>query len=263
MAAINHLNWFARPLIWAIVLGFVGFIFGYYGQDILLVAPGSAAPLIGIVVTGPIGFLVGLLLGGLSARIHLSTKQNLIFLAIAALASSVGTLYFTVSEYRPAIWLVDAEIVGCEQVDQLLERKTKHWSREVIRVKKEGIIDPRPNWEQEIPDMLQAKPGAVLSIRIYQEAWINEQKWSWGSISRRADSWKSVNENLQVFAPIIITDPVQHSLCERFVLGERRFFALRSEHSNDYPPSKLAEFLQLRVLQQVPPEYIRYIPTPK
>ena len=113
MAAINHLKWLVRPLIWAIVLGFVGFIFGAMGQPLLLADPSNVAILWGFII-GPKGFVVGALLGGLSVLLHLNTKQNLYFLAVAAIVAAVVAIYLTVAGYRPTVDLVDAEIIGCE-----------------------------------------------------------------------------------------------------------------------------------------------------
>jgi len=251
-----------RTFIWAIVLGFVGFVCGAMGQSLLLAQMDNAAPVLGVII-GPIGLAVGAYLGELSTRYHLSTRQNLIFLAIAVVVGSVGTLYLTVSEYNPAIRLVDAEVVSCEQVDQLLASQTKWWSDWAVRVAREGHRKPRPNWEQEIPDMLRAQPGVVLTIRIHQEAWVREQKWRWGEISKRVDSWKSVNETKQVFATIAGPGPAPLSACDHFVIGERRFSALAWENTNVEPPNKLQDFLWLYALQQVPPEYIQHIPKSK
>jgi hypothetical protein len=256
VAGFNVPKWVARPFIWAVVLGFFGFICGFFGAGLLLADMGSAAPLLGIVVVGPIAFL-GVLLGELSALLRLSTRQNLVFLAIVMTAVSVGTLYLAVSEYDQTIRLVEAEIVNCEKVDQLLTSQAKMWSGVVAR----PHTNARPNWEQEIPDMLRAQPGVVLTMRIYQEAWVREQRWRWGGVSQRVDDWKSVNETKQVFAAI--ADPVPHSPCERFTIGERRFSAVAWEKSNNTPPEKLSRFLWLGVIQQVPPEYVRYIPKPK
>lgn len=245
-----------RTFIWAIVLGLVGFICGYSGQILLLKNGDSLGPLLGF-FTGPIGLFLGILLGELSTRYRLSTGQNLLYLAIAVVAGSVGTLYLTVAEYKPIAQLVDAEIVGCEKIDKLLASQTKYWSE----------TDPnhstmaRPEvWEQDIPGMVRAQPGVVLTVRIYQQAWVREQRWSWGSVSQSVDNWKSVNETKQVFAAI--ADTVSHSPCERFTIGERRFSSVIWEDTTakDFiPTEKISRFLWLPVLQQVPPEYVRYI----
>lgn len=245
---------------WAIVLGLVGFICGYSGQLLLLKNGDSLGPLLGY-LTGPIGFFLGALLGALSTWYRMSIGQNLLYLAIAAVAGSVGTLYLTVAEYKPIIQLVDAEIVGCEKIDKLLASQAKHWS--------EGdAANPRPrarpNWEQNIRDMVLAEPGTVLTMRIYRQAEVREQRWSWGDVSQRVDDWKSINETIQVFAAI--AGPVSHSPCESFTIGERRFSSVIWEKttSKDFlPTEKISRFLWLPVLQQVPPEYVRYLPKSK
>lgn len=250
-----------RTFIWAIVLGLVGLICGYSGQLLLLKNGDSLGPLLGIFFTGPIGLFLGILLGELSTRYRLSTGQNLLYLAIAVIVGSVGTLYLTVAEYKPIIKLVDAEIVGCEKIDKLLASQAKYWSEGDAANPRPRV---RPSWEQDIRDMVRAEPGAVLTMRIYRQAWVREQRWSWGDVSQSVDNWKSINETKQVFAAI--ADSVSYSPCESFTLGERRFSSVIWEEttSKDFlPTEKISRFLWLPVLQQVPPEYVRYLPKSK
>lgn len=257
MTDINRPKSQVRPFIWAIALGFVGLFCGAMAQPLLLADPSNVAPVIGIVVTGPIGLVLGAMLGGMSSLLNLNTKQNLLSLVIAAIAGTIGTLYLMVSEYSPTIRLVDAEILGCRKIDNLLESQTKFWSE--LAANKN--IRARPNWEQDIPNMVQTQSGVVLSIQIYQEAWVREQQWRWGGISKRVDSWKQINETKQAFAPV--ADPAPRSPCELFVIGERKFSSEVWETSNSEPPEELSRFLWLPLFKQVPPEYVRYIPKTK
>lgn len=256
----THPKTSARTWAWGVVLGIVGFICGYAGQPLLLKSGDSLGPLLGF-LTGPVGVVVGLLLGERSTKYRLDTGQNLLALALAAVAVGGGTLYLTVAEFDPIARLVDAEIVGCERIDKLLASQTEMWSEVAVRAIRNGDADARPNWKPEIADMLQGPAGAVLTVRIYQAAWVSQQEWRWGSISRRVGRWKNVDETERVFAAV--SDPVPPSPCERFVIGERKYSALVDERTNVTPPSKLSAFLWLDALQQVPPEYVRYIPKPR
>jgi hypothetical protein len=262
MTDIVHPISSARTYVWVILLGLVGFYFGYNGQFLLLkkTAISNTAPLLGIFLTGPLGLFLGLLLGTLSTRLQLNAKQNLISLAIAVVLGSVGTLYLAVGEFNETVRLVDAEILGCKKIDNLLESQTKMWSEApaVIRAMKERRPDARLNWEQEIPNMVRDQPGVILTIYIYHEAWVREQKWRWGGVSKKVDNWKSSSETQQVFAPI--AEPAPPLPCERFVIGERKFSALVYERSYGTPPATLPAFLWLYVFKPVPPEYVRYIP---
>jgi hypothetical protein len=55
---------FVYVLVGGILLGTIGFILGFFGP--LIFSPSSnQGPLLGIILTGPIGFMAGLLSGGL------------------------------------------------------------------------------------------------------------------------------------------------------------------------------------------------------
>lgn len=244
-----------RVATWSVVLGSVGLLCGYFGPLQLLAEPGSAAPLLGIFVTGPLGFVLGGLLGWLSVALHWNTKQNVLLFAFAVIAGASSSLFLAVSDYKASGRLADGEIVGCEKVDQLLAAKTKEWSEIVAKAKYANV---RRNWKEEIPSMVSAQPGAVLSLRIYRETSAREQRWRWGETSRKVDDWKSTDKVVQVFGPVSGTTSL--SPCEQFVVGERRFFRLVWEKSNDTPPSRVTAFLGLYVLQDVPPEYRDYLP---
>ena len=49
-------------LKWAVVLGLIGFIGGYVGP-VILTPEANQGPLLGIFITGPLGFLLGLTIG--------------------------------------------------------------------------------------------------------------------------------------------------------------------------------------------------------
>jgi len=50
-------------LKWAAALGLIGFIGGYVGP-VILTPEANQGPLLGIFITGPLGFLLGLVIGG-------------------------------------------------------------------------------------------------------------------------------------------------------------------------------------------------------
>jgi hypothetical protein len=130
VADIDHPVSSVRTYVWAILLGSAGLYFGYTGQFLLLKksAVNSVAPLLGIFLTGPAGLFLGILLGTWSTRLKLSTSKNLILLVIAVMVVSAGTLYLAVAEFKETVRLVDAEILDCKKIDNLLESQTKMWS---------------------------------------------------------------------------------------------------------------------------------------
>lgn len=58
-----HLKW---ALIGAVAIGGIGFIGGFFGP-IVLAPEANQGPLLGIFITGPLGFVLGALLGAIFA----------------------------------------------------------------------------------------------------------------------------------------------------------------------------------------------------
>jgi hypothetical protein len=251
MAEITPEKYPGRYLVWAFTLGAVGLVCGYSGQFWLLKTGDSLGPMLGIILTGPAGFILGIVLGGLSSKYQLNAWRNVLFLAIAILVVGVGSLYLTVSDYHPVIQLVDAEIIGCETPDKLLVDQTKYWSEA------QGTPN-RPNWQQELPEMVRTQPGAVLTLRIHRETQVRQQHWRWGEVSTKVDRWKNTNETKKAFGASTSSD--SHSLCGQFTVGARHYSSLAWEEFDLIPPEKLSSFLWLPVLQQVPAAYISYLP---
>lgn len=51
-----------QPIKWALIIGGIGFVLGFFGPMILDPSSGNG-PLLGIFITGPGGFALGLLYG--------------------------------------------------------------------------------------------------------------------------------------------------------------------------------------------------------
>jgi hypothetical protein len=60
-------------IIGGVVLGLLGFVAGFFGP-ILLAPQSNQGPLLGIFITGPLGFVVGIILGCLYT--HFSTRRR-------------------------------------------------------------------------------------------------------------------------------------------------------------------------------------------
>lgn len=56
----------SEAFLGALILGFIGFVVGFVGP-ILLFPEANQGPLLGIFITGPLGAMVGAIVGGLRA----------------------------------------------------------------------------------------------------------------------------------------------------------------------------------------------------
>src|SRR6266571_307583 len=65
-------------VIWSVLAGAIGFVCGYSGNAWLAENPGSAAPLTGIILTGPAGAAIGFLYGLISGLSSWKSRQVVI-----------------------------------------------------------------------------------------------------------------------------------------------------------------------------------------
>jgi len=61
-------------LMGGIITGSIGFILGFFGP-IILTPSSNLGPLLGIFFTGPLGFLIGLIVGGIYWLVRVKNKQ--------------------------------------------------------------------------------------------------------------------------------------------------------------------------------------------
>lgn len=255
----EHLSRASRPLIWGFLLGVVGLAFGAIGQDLLLSDTGAVGPLLGIVIA-PKAFLIGAGLGLLSALFRLSARRNRVSLLVAVPASAFVTLGVVVVKYTefPAeLHLVEAQIIGCEKPEDVVDDAMRHWIGVIVDSRRQGSLSPRPNWQQDVPRMLRETPGLVLSLHVVQESAVRIHRWRWGDVWLKADPWTTVDQTKKVFAH---GDAGLGTSCDQIAQGKAGFWALNWEQSAGFPPDALPEFLSLYVIKPVPAEYERFLP---
>jgi hypothetical protein len=74
----------AQAVLWTIVIGAVSFVAGFVGP--LLLSKSNLGPLLGIFVTGPLGFLVGGLVGALRVSNRSARLSSILIAVVWALA---------------------------------------------------------------------------------------------------------------------------------------------------------------------------------
>jgi len=230
-------------LLWGFIAGVVGLVFGYGGNFWQAADPGSVAPLTGIFMTGPIGAIAGFLYGVVCGARSVSSKLTLIGGALLTLVVGVATLLITAPEYQPQVRIVEASVTTCTPVTSVLSSRTEYWRSEVQRVTREHIVDVPADWERDVPLMVQRRPGAVVTMDVKKTSWIEQRRWKSGRVDTRLkerdyppDTERIFMDNLACGAP----------------LPKSRQWCVCSVRSNRYPPSDLAEYLELWVAYPVP-----------
>lgn len=241
-----------RALRWALVLGAVGFAAGFFGPMVL--APESnIGPIIGILFTGPGGFVAGLVLGAIVGMLPLSEARKAQALAGASVVLGLGTLYFCLPEPAVRGYIIDARVEGCTPPARLVESAVARWEQAVARV---TWAAPTPNWKATAIATVEHDPGLVLDVRIERKRPILRHRRPWDRNRSSAGAWQSANEVKQYY---VGDDP---SACAAYVARDRQLYwpavdpgADAPQPAKIWPPTDTLGFLQLQTLEPVPPEY--------
>ena len=141
---------------WGGLSGLAGFLIGFVGP-IVFNPEANQGPLLGIFITGPGGFVFGVLLGVLPL-------SDLTRLKILVGAASAGILaMFILGGPQPLergrIW--EAEIASCESPAALIPAALEKWEQAVART---TWAAPRDGWKTMADAMPGFDPGVVVTL---------------------------------------------------------------------------------------------------
>jgi hypothetical protein len=227
------------PLLYGSILGVVGFLCGFFGNALLSDEPGNMSPVVGIIISGPLGFILGIVLG-ISLKV-----LRLPHLILSTALVAVLSLAVVLPNYKPVAELIEGRVVSSEPVNALVSQRLSYWQSEVERVTREKLTNPRDKWETTVEPMVNARLGMIITIERKRGAWFEERVWRWGQRDRKQAAWVSSSRIQKYFID-------QTSVKDLDKTHEAQFIG-EYEKSNDYPPSCLPEYLGLPVIRPVPP----------
>lgn len=190
---------------WIAILGGAGFAAGFLGP--LVFAPdANQGPLVGILITGPAGALLGLLLYGVCSLLGLSARSQWRLLLGTAAAGVVATLVAV--QPGPALrgYVYDATVAACSAPIAAEQRLVSAWRERIAAV---TWAAPRPGWERDLRAALADAPGVLVTATLARRKSIFETRKAWDRGRRFATNWNAAN-------------------------GEKAFYAARGS-CNDFP----------------------------
>jgi hypothetical protein len=241
---------------WVIALGGTGFAAGFLGP-IALNPDANQGPLVGILITGPLGTLAGLVLGLVCRFLPLTRGRQLQALALCCSVLGLGTLYYCLPEPTVRGYVIEAAVEGCSSPARAFAAALTQWEQAVARA---TWARPAPNWQDTARRNVERDAGVVLTMRIARRSTIYEHRKPWNAGRTTAGDWVAVDDAERFYASDAGGD------CAAYVTRARDLYTPFTDSPSDriepaavWPPDDTTSFLSLMELGPVPPEYRRLL----
>jgi len=244
-------------LRWAFVLGGAGFAAGFFGP-MVLDPESNIGPIIGILFSGPGGFLIGLAAGALFALLPVPRAAQRAVLVLGSIALVLATLWFCLPEPAVRGYVIEARIEACERPSARLDAALAGWQAEVRRVT--WAKPSSPDWQAIATETVRRDPGVVLTLRIERKRPIYRHRRPWDRGESSAGAWSAANESKAYYADD------EGASCTAYLARPRMLYWPEIDPDFDptkpaktWPPTDTLGFLSLQRLGPVPLEYRRLL----
>ncbi|RIL04441.1 MAG: hypothetical protein DCC71_14080 [Proteobacteria bacterium] len=241
---------FAPPVVvWALVLGAIGFVCGFFGP-IALAPEANQGPLLGIFITGPGGFVLGLVVGVVLRTARVPVRRQWQALAATSALLAAATLVLATPPPRRLGRIVDAEVAGCESADARAAQAVERWQTRIAEV---TWAEPRDGWRDGVAQMLAREPGVVVELRVLRRRELSELRKPWNAGRLDASAWEAAETREAYWLP------QADASCDAALAAPRGFWLPTSQTERSWPPERLPNFLGLMTLAPVPAQYAAFL----
>lgn len=238
---------------WPLLLGLTGFTAGFFGP--MLFAPeANQGPLVGILLSGPGGVVLGLVLLGLctAGRVQAQTQWRL--LTGTAIVGALVVLIIV--QPQPALrgYVMDLEIRSCTALADADEEIIDYWTG---RITDTSWAAARAGWQQDMRRTLQQAPGVILEVAVQRQVSVHERRkpWNRGALFTTPGRNAPEEHSFHYAGGACRALPAGHQLrvFEKYDLDRR------IEAPAAWPPRELEELLSVSTIVAVPEPYARLL----
>jgi hypothetical protein len=244
-------------LVWAAVLGCTGFAAGFFGP-IALNPEANQGPLVGILITGPLGALAGLVLGAMFRFLPVTDRLRSRALVSTSAVLALGTLYYCLPDPKVRGYVIEAEVEDCTEPARAFTTALAEWEQAVART---TWATPPAGWKDTARRNVERDPGMVLTMRVVRRSTVHEHRKPWNAGRLTASPWAARDEAERYYA----RDADRN--CAAYRARGRDLYTPFTDSPSDriepgavWPPADTTGFLRLMELKPVPPEYRRLLP---
>jgi len=232
-------------LLSGVLVGAVGLVCGFVGP--IYFDAGNLGPLLGLFMTGPGGFILGIGTAVVLARSEARPEVARRVLGAVAFITAGVTLLLSIPNSRYVGDLLEATPVSCRPAVEAIPDAVVRWEQ---RFKEHPDWKVRSEWKEQASRMAAAEPAIVLTMQVYRHRRIDELRKPWNRGTIQPQPW-------QVGGAHFATEYFLRrdgGSCLGFELGVRQPFAIQVSSPEGTPPTVLHFFLGLPEVGPVPPQ---------
>lgn len=240
-----------RPpgLKWPLLLGAAGFAAGFFGPTIFD-RDANQGPLVGILITGPAGAALGLLLLAVFTLARTGAHTQWRLLKGTAVAGVL--LILVLVQPQPALrgYVLDLQVRSCTELAGAQARVIGYWQERIAQV---NWAAARPGWQQDMRQTLGAAPGVIVDVALRKQLSVWERRKPWDRGELFATAGRNAPDEHAFYHPGgTCANLSPGSLLRAF---EKYELNGRIQPPSDWPPRELEQILPVSPIAAVPARF--------
>jgi hypothetical protein len=234
---------------WMLILAGVGFAAGFFGP-MIFVPDANQGPLVGILITGPGGFVLGAALWFACRLFKPTARTQWRLLYATATVGVLAILFYVQPEPKIRGYVFDGLVISCATPSAAEAEVFDYWNERIAQV---TWAKPRADWQADMHQLLRAAPGVMISVRVDRKNAIKQNRKPWNSGSQFAAGWTTQEDDTFFYDA--------NGSCEQYpdrsaIRGyQQSDNEARLSSADIWPPVELLYVLRASALAPVPAEW--------
>lgn len=235
--------------LWIVILGAVGFCAGFFGP-LIFVPEANQGPLVGILMTGPGGGLLGLILFLVMKITPVPARAQWVLLTGLSVMGTLVIFYYVQPEPETRGYILEFEVSGTRRPAEATDAVIAGWKKRTAEV---TWASPRTGWEPQMRAELAKDQGRVLDGVLLRQRKVKMHRKPWNRGQLFVTDWQPKNEKHSYY--VRPEDQVVAATGSQAQLFIDYNFAFGIRAPDIWPPMELDAFISLSRVTAVPPEY--------
>ena len=232
-----------------LIVGGIGFAAGFFGP-MVFDPTGNQGPLVGILISGPGGAVLGLVLCGLFRLLDVAPVVQWRTLWTVSAVLGLVTLYLVIPPPEFHGYIEEVQIDSCKRPIDAADDAIQYWEKQIA---------PKPSaarvgWQEDSREMLRDDDGVILAVTVLRRREIGENQKPWKKGHPVAKVWEPLDKQQSYYARYAGGGCEAYGVGNRTVLFNDQYFTGYPKNLG-WPPRKLVNFLDLQTLDAVPAKY--------